>query len=64
MIMSSDILIHELRRLDGGFITVRDIDTGKEYIIESIGHAKEYFDTPSTHLCLNVRYAGDGNIKR
>lgn len=44
------------------FITVKFFD--KEYVIESIGRTKTHFDTCTTHLCLNIRDCGEGNLKR
>lgn len=61
-------LFRELKRiLDKGnddFITVKILDDNKEYVIESIGHEKNYTDSPLTHLCLICRDGGQGNIKR
>ena len=53
-----------IRALEGqdDFITVRD-ENGGEYIIESFGR-EEYYDSPSSHLCLNIRKVTGGNILR
>ena len=54
-----------IRALEGqdDFITVRD-ENGGEYIIESFGRVKEYYDSPSSHLCLNIRKVTGVNILR
>lgn len=62
MISTSGMLIRALEGQDD-FITVRD-ENGGEYIIESFGRVKEYYDSPSSHLCLNIRKVTGGNILR
>lgn len=54
---SAGLLIRELKKIvdrDGdNFITVKIQGDNREYIIESIGHEKNYNDSPMrTHLCL------------
>lgn len=57
-------MIRELQRIGDDFITVKIQGDDREYIIESIGHEKNYTDSPLTHLCLMCRDGGQGNIKR
>lgn len=64
LISTSGALINALRNLDDDFITVKIKETDREYVIESIGHEKNYTDSPLTHLCLICRDGGQGNIKR
>lgn len=60
------MLIRELTRSSAGvgddFVTVK-LDE-KEYVIDNICRTKNYFDSPSAHLCLNIRDGGEGNIRR
>lgn len=62
MISTSRELARDLLKAGDDFITVKLKD--KEYVIDSIGHTKSYFDSCATHLCLNIRDGGDGNIRR
>lgn len=64
IISTSGALINALGNLDDDFITVKIKGTDREYVIESIGHEKNYTDSPLTHLCLICRDGGQGNIKR
>lgn len=63
-ILNSRTLIHELQKLEDDFITVKIQDDDREYIIDSICHAKNYSDSPSTHLCLMCKDGGQGEIRR
>lgn len=57
------MLANAIMRLPDDFITVKIGD--KEYIIESVGHTKTHnIEDAVTHLCLNVRDAGDGCVLR
>lgn len=54
---NAGLLTRELKKIvdrDGDdFITVKIQGDNREYIIESIGHEKNYNDSPMrTHLCL------------
>lgn len=64
IISTSGALIDALGNLDDDFITVKIKETDREYVIESVGHEKNYTDSPLTHLCLICRDGGQGNIKR
>lgn len=56
------MLIRELHKDEDSFLTV--MLEGKEYIIESVERVSENVDSPTAHRCLNIRYGGDGYIKR
>lgn len=62
MILNSNMLIRALAGKGDDPITVKLYE--KEYVIENISREKTYTDTCSTHLCLNIRDGGDGNLKR
>ena len=66
MIRTVDELTDELEKMKAkyrnGVVTVRL--ENREYIIESIGHVSDCGDEYFSHMCLNIRYGGDGNIKR
>ena len=62
IISTSGALIRALQKLGDDFITVKV--NNKEYVIETIGHEKNYTDAPFTHLCLVCRDGGQENIKR
>lgn len=66
MIRTLNELTNELERLKAkyrnGVITVKL--ENREYIIENISHVSECGDEYSSHMCLNIRCGGDGNIKR
>lgn len=68
MISTANLLCKELKKIidrDGDdFITVKIKGDNREYIIDSIGHEKNYTDSPMTHLCLLCKDGGQGNIKR
>ena len=63
-ILNSHTLIRVLQRLEDDFITVKIQGDDREYIIDSVGHAKNYADAPSSHLCLLCRDGGQGEIRR
>lgn len=54
--------MRELNKFEDNFLTV--VLDGKEYVIESIGHATDPDEYPSSHLCLNIRDCGDGCVRR
>lgn len=54
------MLIRELAKIGDDFISVKLED--REYIIESIGHIID--DVNRTHICLNIRDGGTGEIRR
>lgn len=66
MIRTTDELADELdklkRKYKNNVITVMLND--REYVIENVCHITDYGDGYSSHLCLNIRHGGDGNIKR
>ena len=55
-----------LRKLLGKFpdqnLTIRLKD--KEYIIDTINHIPNCTDSPTSHLCLDIKDGGEGEILR
>lgn len=62
MIITSGMLVRELKNFEDHFLTV--MLEGKEYIVDSILHIKDYTDSPHSHIALKVKDGGEGNIKR
>jgi len=62
MITNSSSLIRELQRMGDNFITVSLY--GTEYIIDSISRKSNISDQLNSHIVLNVRDGGNGNILR
>lgn len=56
------MILQELCKFEDNYITVKL--EGKEYVIDSISHAQDYNEAPSSHICLNIRDGGDGYIRR
>lgn len=55
--------MEELRKYPDDFITVKMGD--EEYVIENVGHTKIHGDLDcESHICLNVKFGGEGFIKR
>lgn len=54
--------MRQLAKYPDDNITVRIGE--KEYVIDTISHIPNYTDSPATHLCLNCRDGGSGEIKR
>lgn len=61
LITTSRMLARELHKEDD-FLTV--ILEGREYIIESVGRVPDLVDSPTSHMCINIRDGGEGHIKR
>lgn len=66
MIRTTDELTDELEKLKRKYVNnvITVMLNDREYIIDSIGHVSDCSDGYSSHLCLNIRHGGDGNIKR
>lgn len=62
MVRTSRQLAAELLRQEDDFITVKLKE--KEYVIEDIRRVPTHTDVLTTHLCLNIRDGGEGNILR